>query len=282
MPFNGSGTFVPPGSDFPAATGTTISSTKYNNVVNDVADGLTNCVTRDGQSPMTNDLPMGSNSITGADAVSAVTVTASSSMTTTGTQTVTNGGAEPTSLVMSCSGGVATVSATWTGGDSTMAFSAVDHFTFNKRISVTGNIEATGTATVGDLNASSVYSSNAIYAGGTGSLIGYSTGAGGTVTQLTSKSTGVTLNRPCGQITMHNANLNAGAIVTFILTNSLIAAESTVCVTMSGNSYGMSSYNIWAGQMASGQCVIAVKNISAGNLAEPLLLNFIVLNSVTS
>jgi hypothetical protein len=33
------------------------------------------------------------------------------------------------------------------------------------------------------------------------SAVGYSTGTGGTVTQATDKSTGVTLNKRCGQIT---------------------------------------------------------------------------------
>lgn len=65
MPFNGSGTYTPPGADFPAVTGTTISSSKYNNVVNDIASALTGVVTRDGQSPMTAALPMGGQLITG-------------------------------------------------------------------------------------------------------------------------------------------------------------------------------------------------------------------------
>lgn len=68
MPFNGSGTYTPPGADFPAVTGTTISSSKYNNVINDVASALTGVVTRDGQSPMTATLPMGGQLITGLGA----------------------------------------------------------------------------------------------------------------------------------------------------------------------------------------------------------------------
>jgi hypothetical protein len=35
--------------------------------------------------------------------------------------------------------------------------------------------------------------------------IGYATGAGGTVTQLTSRTTGVTLNKVAGQITLFSA-----------------------------------------------------------------------------
>lgn len=59
MPYNGSGTYTPPAADFPAVTQTVISSSKFNNILNDVAAALTNAVTRDGQSPMTAALPMG-------------------------------------------------------------------------------------------------------------------------------------------------------------------------------------------------------------------------------
>lgn len=50
------------------------------------------------------------------------------------------------------------------------------------------------------------------------SEIGYSSAAQGTVTQATSKSTGVTLNKSMGKITMNAASLGAGASVTFTLT----------------------------------------------------------------
>lgn len=60
MPFNGSGQYSPPGAgNFPAVAGTPIESTKYNTVINDIATGLSACVTRDGQSPATANLPMG-------------------------------------------------------------------------------------------------------------------------------------------------------------------------------------------------------------------------------
>jgi len=54
--------------------------------------------------------------------------------------------------------------------------------------------------------------------------MGYGTGAGGTVTQLTSKSTSVTLDKPTGQITMNNATLAAGAIAIFSCNNSVVSA----------------------------------------------------------
>jgi hypothetical protein len=55
--------------------------------------------------------------------------------------------------------------------------------------------------------------------------MGYASGTGGTVTQLTSKSTAVALNKLCGQITMHNAALAAGARVSFVVTNSTVGAS---------------------------------------------------------
>lgn len=58
MAFNGSGTYSLPAGN-PVITGTTISSTVQNNTMSDIATALTDCVTRDGQSPLTANLPMG-------------------------------------------------------------------------------------------------------------------------------------------------------------------------------------------------------------------------------
>lgn len=71
MPFNGSGTFTRVAGN-PVVTGTVISSTTQNNTTADFAAGLTLCVTRNGQSPATADLPMGGFKHTGvADATQA-------------------------------------------------------------------------------------------------------------------------------------------------------------------------------------------------------------------
>ena len=64
MPFNGLGVYSPPSANYPAVTGTTISSTYYNAVIADEATALTNCITRDGQSPATADIPMGTHALT--------------------------------------------------------------------------------------------------------------------------------------------------------------------------------------------------------------------------
>lgn len=71
MPFDGAGTFAVYTPGTPYANGTTIDETVVNAVQSDFATGLTNCVTRDGQSPPTANLPMGGFKITGLAAGSA-------------------------------------------------------------------------------------------------------------------------------------------------------------------------------------------------------------------
>ena len=65
MPFNGNGSFSAYTPGNPAVTGSVVSSTAFNNTVNDIATGLSNTLTRDGQSPATANIPMGGNKITG-------------------------------------------------------------------------------------------------------------------------------------------------------------------------------------------------------------------------
>lgn len=71
MPYNGSGTYSPPGASFPAVADTLIMSTKFNNVINDIATALSTAITKDGQTTVTANLPMGSYRHTGVGAPSA-------------------------------------------------------------------------------------------------------------------------------------------------------------------------------------------------------------------
>ena len=100
--------------------------------------------------------------------------------------------------------------------------------------------------------------------------LGYGTGAGGTVTQLTSKSTAVTLNKPSGQIVMNNAALAAGAIAEFQFSNTLISATDTLIL----NCNGFVSYRLEVRNILGGTAIIRVTNISGGNLSEALIINF--------
>ncbi len=126
-----------------------------------------------------------------------------------------------------------------------------------------------------------IYDLNRPLLGSTESAIGYSTGTGGTVTQASSKSTGVTLNKRCGQITMNNASLSAAAEVSFTLTNSTIAATDVVMVCI-GSGATAGAYNVQCDAVAAGSCRISVGNMSSGSLGEALVLNFVVIKAVNA
>lgn len=66
MPFNGSGTFTRVYSWVAdLANGLFITASRMDADTNDIAAGLSDCITRDGQSPATADLPMGGHNFTG-------------------------------------------------------------------------------------------------------------------------------------------------------------------------------------------------------------------------
>ncbi len=126
-----------------------------------------------------------------------------------------------------------------------------------------------------------VYDLNRPLLGSAESAVGYSTGTGGTVTQATSKSTGVTLNKRCGQITMNNAALSAAAEVSFTFTNSTIAATDVVVTAISSGATA-GAYNTHVDAIAAGSCRISITNFSAGPLSEAIVLNFVVIKAVNA
>lgn len=112
------------------------------------------------------------------------------------------------------------------------------------------------------------------------SEIGYSSAAQGTVTQATSKSTGVTLNKSMGKITMNAASLGAGASVTFTLTNSAISANDVVIASISGGGTA-GAYWPYVSSQATGSAVIGLWNSTGGALAEAVVINFAVIHGAS-
>ena len=107
--------------------------------------------------------------------------------------------------------------------------------------------------------------------------IGYASGAQTTVTQLTSKSTGVTANTSAGQITMNNASLATVTNVTFTLTNSVLSAKDVLILNVSGAATA-GAYNCWVSSMTAGSATITLRNISGGSLSEAVVLNFAIIH----
>jgi len=111
---------------------------------------------------------------------------------------------------------------------------------------------------------------------------GYTAAAQGTVTQATSKSTAVTLNKPAGQITMNNAALAGATAVSFVLTNSTISAKDTIVVCVGSNTTGSAAgaYTVYVSYLAAGSALITLRNLTAAtSYSEAVVINFSIIHS---
>jgi hypothetical protein len=114
--------------------------------------------------------------------------------------------------------------------------------------------------------------------------LGYSSAAQGTVTQATDKSTGVTLNKSAGRITMNNAALAAGAAVSFVLTNNIISANDTMIVCVSSNTTGSAAgaYTVYVSYLASGSALITLRNLTAAtSYSEAVVINYAIIHGAS-
>jgi hypothetical protein len=152
-------------------------------------------------------------------------------------------------------------------------------------VTAADNVSFSNTFFIGS-GSGSVATSNAQGAFVSQGVLGYGKDAftnspGGAVTQLTSKSQGVTLNKGCGAITMNAAALAAGASVEFVLTNSFIAATDTI-VTNMGPGGTASTYLVQCQAVAAGSCRFRVTNYSGTSRSEACVVNFSIIKAVNS
>lgn len=134
------------------------------------------------------------------------------------------------------------------------------------------------TPVIGVATGTSLAATGAITSSGGG--IGYVAGAGGTVTQITSRTTGVTLNELCGNITMFSAAQAANALVTFTLTNSFIAATDYLLIQhISATNGGAWVFSTVCG---GGSATINIRNQTTASITEASPLRFFLLKAVTS
>jgi hypothetical protein len=107
--------------------------------------------------------------------------------------------------------------------------------------------------------------------------IGYGTGAGGTATQITSRTTGVTLNKITGAITLVSA-AGSAAWQSFTVTNSAVAATDTIiCNQVSGTDLNM----IHVTNIVAGSFRISFAT-TGGTTVETPVFRFTVLKSVSA
>jgi hypothetical protein len=124
------------------------------------------------------------------------------------------------------------------------------------------------------------YQPEAALAGG----IGYGSGKGGAVTQLTNRTTGVTLNAICGTITTNNTSLGAELAASFVVTNNKVAIGDVVLLSQQSGAIGvMTTVEVIA--TAAGSFTIAVMNgNAAAGVAETgaILINFVVIKATNA
>ncbi len=101
----------------------------------------------------------------------------------------------------------------------------------------------------------------------------------GTVTQITSITTGVTLNTSTGSITTVSSTLAAGAEASFVVTNSKVAATDTVAVCVgSTSSAGLPAAVVTA--VGAGAFTVTLTNLDgAAALNNTVTVNFAVIKS---
>lgn len=162
------------------------------------------------------------------------------------------------------------------GTNENLTLDAKGSGTISLNVTGTGNI-VLGRAATGV----SLVVTGALTSSGTAG-VGYSTGAGGSVTQATDKSTGVTLSKTTGQITLNNAALAAGAEAIFTVTNTLIGTNDVVIVNhISAGTPG--AYLAQACHVQNGASFdIVVSNVSAGSLSEAIVLQFVIIKGVAA
>lgn len=106
--------------------------------------------------------------------------------------------------------------------------------------------------------------------------IGYEAGDGGAVTQATSISTGVTLNKVTGKITTVAATTAAGAEDTFTVTNG--EARATDVVVLSTTYAGGGTPLVYCKKVANGSFDVTISNLHASAaLDAALVINFVII-----
>lgn len=112
--------------------------------------------------------------------------------------------------------------------------------------------------------------------------LGWATGNGGAVTQITSKTTAVALNKLTGTITTLNGALAAGAVTTFTLTNTLLAATDLILITQIGGTVP-ANYTFSIGTItAATSAVISYRNTVAVGATDATVFKFIILKAPIS
>lgn len=104
---------------------------------------------------------------------------------------------------------------------------------------------------------------------------------GSTVPQTSSRTNPVSINGPCGTITLFSAVLNANASNTFTLNNSTIASTDMVIIQMISPTASIDTYTVRAISGAGSASVTIRNNTATNSASEAPVLRFVVIKYLT-
>ena len=90
------------------------------------------------------------------------------------------------------------------------------------------------------------------------SQIGYAVGTGGSATQTSSVNTAVTLNKPCGKITMFAHDFSNNDIQSFQFNNSFISEDDVIVTNIRS---GSNKLNSQIDEVQNGNCNITIADL---------------------
>ncbi len=112
--------------------------------------------------------------------------------------------------------------------------------------------------------------------------IGYATGAGAVVSQLTDRTTGVTIAGVCGQITTQATSLAAQTSVSFTVTNSSVAIHDVIALSIQSGPTGTKTIASVT-TVAAGSFKINLFNTDASTAdTGAAIINFAVIKAVAA
>lgn len=133
-----------------------------------------------------------------------------------------------------------------------------------------GAVGLSGDETVNGLK----YMPQGVVLTGDNAWLGYATGAGTTVSQVTSNTNSVTINRPTGLIQVFSQSLAAGASVNFTVLNDRAGIGSPVLIAQPSTTFEVRSI---ASQ--SGAFVVRITNISGSAAPTAINMYFLILRA---
>jgi hypothetical protein len=144
-------------------------------------------------------------------------------------------------------------------------------------LSATGAVTANSVTSTGTVTAASVDSTGGVKSSSDTAGFGYATGAGGTVTQATSRTTAVTIDKTCGSITMFSAAGSATA-ASFTVNNSAVGESDVVILNQRS---GTNLYDLNVTDVSNGSFRITFRT-TGGTAADAPVINFAVIKAVTA